>query len=326
MLDHYLHTAYSAAMQLHPVRRRITLAAPQPGAAQEPISDAAHALAWFGAERRVLMAAAGRALEAGFDAQAWQIPWALSRFLDTRGRWHDYVATEQIALAATDRLGDRAAQASTSTRFGYASGRLGDYASAHAHLERAVGIYTELGDHAGQAYAHNGLAIALSSQGRHGEALRHAEQALKSYTAAGERNGRGLALNSVGWLHAVLGDHRQALSYCGEAVDLFRDLGSQEGVASALDSLGYAHQLLGDYAEATACYQQAVDLHRQVGGRWGAAETLGHLGDAHRAAGNPAQARTAWEEALTILDNLQHPDADQIRAKLKGLSTEGSSG
>jgi tetratricopeptide (TPR) repeat protein len=326
MLDHYLHTAYSAAMQLHPVRRRITLAAPQPGAAPEPISGAAHALSWFGAERRVLMAAAGRALEAGFDTQAWQIPWALSRFLDTRGRWHDYVATEQIALAATERLGDRAAQASTSTRFGYASGRLGDYGSAHAHLERAVGIYTELGDHAGQAYAHNGLAIALSSQGRHGEALRHAEQALKSYTAAGERNGRGLALNSVGWLHAVLGDHRQALSYCGEAVELFRDLGSQEGVASALDSLGYAHQHLGDYAEATACYQQAVDLHRQVGGRWGVAETLGHLGDAHRAAGNPAQARTAWQEALAILDNLQHPDADQIRARLKGLSTEGSSG
>jgi len=50
------------------------------------------------------------------------------------------------------------------------------------------------------------------------------------------------------------------------------------------------------------------------------AETLGHLGDAHRAAGNPAQARTAWEEALTILDTLQHPDADQIRAKLKELS------
>jgi hypothetical protein len=150
MLDHYLHTAYSAAMQLHPTRRRITLAAPQPGAAPELISDAAHALAWFGAERRVLMAAAGRALEAGFDTQAWQIPWALSRFLDTRGRWHDYVATEQIALVATERLGDRAAQASTSTRFGYASGRLGDYGSAHAHLERAVGIYTELGDHAGR--------------------------------------------------------------------------------------------------------------------------------------------------------------------------------
>ena len=101
---------------------------------------------------------------------------------------------------------------------------------------------------------------------------------------------------------------------------MFRDLGSQDGVASAMDSLGYAHQHLGNYAEATACYQQAIDLHHQIGGRWGVAETLGHLGDSHSAAGNPAQARAAWEEALAILDDLHHPDADQIRAKLKGLS------
>jgi hypothetical protein len=49
------------------------------------------------------------------------------------------------------------------------------------------------------------------------------------------------------------------------------------------------------------------------------AETLGHLGDSHSAAGNPAQARAAWEEALAILDDLHHPDANQIRAKLKLL-------
>src|ERR1035437_6254618 len=84
MLDHYLHTAHSAALQLHPTRRPVTLSAPQPGAEPEHIGDTAQALAWFGAERRVLMAAAGRALEAGFDTHVWQIAWALSRFLDTR--------------------------------------------------------------------------------------------------------------------------------------------------------------------------------------------------------------------------------------------------
>jgi hypothetical protein len=32
MLDHYLHTAHSAALQLHPTRKPVTLSAPQPGA------------------------------------------------------------------------------------------------------------------------------------------------------------------------------------------------------------------------------------------------------------------------------------------------------
>ena len=319
MLDHYLHTAHSAALQLHPTRKPVTLAPLQPGAEPEHIGAAGQALAWFGVEDRVLMAATARALEAAFDTHAWQLAWAMSRFLDTRGRWHDWAVTEQIALAATQRLGDRAAQASAHQRFGFVSGRLGRYQDAHAHLGLALGIHTERADHTGQAYVHNALAITLNNQGRYGEALVEAQQALKSYTAAGDRPGRALALNSVGWLHAILGDHRQALSYCGQSFDLFRDLGYQEGMASTLDSLGYAHQQLGQHAEATACYQQALDLHREVGGRWGVAETLGHLGDTRHAAGNPQEARTAWEEALAILDDLHHPDADQIRAKLREL-------
>ena len=215
MLDHYLHTAHSAALQLHPTRKPITLAPLQPGAEPEHIGDAGQALAWFEAEHRVLMAAAERALEAGFDTHVWQIAWALSRFLDTRGRWHDWAVIEQIALAATQRLGDRAAQASAHQRFGYASARLGCYEDAHAHLGRALSIHTELGDHAGQAYVHNSLAITLTSQGRHGEALGQAQQALKSYTAAGDGPGRALALNSVGWFHAVLGDHRRRSATAG---------------------------------------------------------------------------------------------------------------
>ena len=82
MLDHYLRTAHHAALRLHPTRRQITLAPPEPGAEPEHVDDAAAAQAWFHAELRVLMAAAERALEAGFDAQVWQIAWALFRYLE----------------------------------------------------------------------------------------------------------------------------------------------------------------------------------------------------------------------------------------------------
>jgi DNA-binding SARP family transcriptional activator len=322
LLDHYLRTAASAALLLHPTRRPIILAAPQPGVTPEHIDGVGDALAWFAAERRVLMAAAEQGAKAGFDTHAWQIPWALSRFLDTRGRWHEWTLTEQIALAATERLGDRAAQAAAHQRYGYANARLGNYQDAYAHLGLALDIHTERGDHAGQAYVHNALAITLSFQDRYEEALGHAQQALESYTAIGDQSGRALALNSVGWFHATLGDHEQALRSCGRALDLFRGLGHQEGVASALDSLGFAHQQGGSYAEAAACYQQAFELHRDIGSRWGAAEALAHLGDARLATGNPAGARAAWEEAFVILDDLGHPDAAQIRTKLKELSAK----
>ena len=319
MLDHYLHTAHAAALQLRAFTSPPALPALPPGVEPERIGDAAQALAWFEAERRVLMAAAERAHQDGFDTHAWQLAWALSDFLDMRGRWHDWAAIEQIALAATERLGDRGAQAAAHQRFGYASGRIGRYQDAHAHLGRALGIHRERGDHVGQAYVHNSLAITLSYQGRQGEALDHARQSLQSYTAAGDRPGQAQALNSVGWLSAVTGDHQQAVSHCERSLDLFRDLGSQEGEAAALDSLGYAHQQAGHYAEATACYQRAFELHRAAGSRWGAGDTLGHLGDTSLAAGKPEEARAFWEEALAILDDLHAAEADQIRAKLAEL-------
>lgn len=319
MLDHYLHTAYSAALQLHPTRKPIELPSPQPGADPAHIGDAGQATAWFEAEHQVLMAAAGRALELGFDRQAWQIAWALWRFLDLGGRWHDCAAVQRIALVATQRLGDRTAEASAHHRFGFASTRLGHYDDAYAHLAIALSISVECADHAGQAVAHNGLAITLNYQGRYREALGHAQQALESWTAAGDLPGQAMGLNSVGWLHVVLGNYPAALSHCKEAVAMFSDLGNQEGVANALDSLGYAYQQSRDLAEATACYRRALDLKREFGGRWATAETLDHLGDTYHAAGNLAGALTEWEEALAILDHLQHPAADQIRAKLATL-------
>ena len=86
--------------------------------------------------------------------------------------------------------------------------------------------------------------------------------------------------------------------------------------AAAWDSLGYAEHHLGNLAEAAACYQRALSLYRESGDRFREADTLTHLGDTRHAAGDLAQAREAWQQALAILEDLQHPDAGQVRAKL----------
>src|SRR5258708_36325226 len=134
----------AAGELVHPTRRPITLAPTEPGAEPEHLAGAAQALAWFGAERRVLMAVAARAQEAGFDTHAWQLAWALARFLNLQGHWHDWAVTEQVALAAAQRLGDRSAQALAHQRLGFAWTRLTAFDDAHAQLERALSLYTDL--------------------------------------------------------------------------------------------------------------------------------------------------------------------------------------
>jgi len=319
MLDYYLHTACPAALLIHPTSRTITPPPLQPGVEPHRLADIGRAQAWFEAERQVLMGAATQALEAGFYTHAWQIAWALGRFLDLLGHWDDWGAAEQIALAATEQLGDRGAQAFAHWQFGYARARLGDHEDARPHLEQALRIYTELGDRAGAAEAHISLGVTLEEQGRDADALSHTRQALELFTAAGDRAGQALALNGIGWLHIKLGDYRQALTSCGRALELFQELGYPRLEADIWDSLGLAHHHLGDHVTSAACYQRALGLYREIGDRWAQAETLGHIGDTRHAAGQPDEARAAWEEALAILDDLRHPGAGQVRAKLTGL-------
>ena len=52
------------------------------------------------------------------------------------------------------------------------------------------------------------------------------------------------------------------------------------------------------------------------GDRYHEAVILDHLGDSHHGAGEVAAAREAWRRAMAILNELDHPDAGQIRVKL----------
>ena len=98
-----------------------------------------------------------------------------------------------------------------------------------------------------------------------------------------------------------------------------RDL---DGKAATLDTIGYAHHHLGQFAEAIDSYQQAVRLYGQLGDRYYAAISLINLGDTYEALGDRASAREVWHQAESTLDDLRHPAAQQVRAKLRGVTTK----
>ena len=315
-LDHYLHTADAAALLLHPHSETLTLAPPLPGVVPETPDGREQAMTWFEAEHRVLLAATAQAAATGFDTHAWQLPRALTTFLAWRGYWHDNAATQQTALAAAQRLGDLAAQARARRALGHASTLLGSYQDAGVHFEQALELYRRLGDRTGQGRAHVGLSEVCERLGRYDEALAHNMQALDLHRSAGDRTWEAAALNNVGWCHARLGDYRQALAYSEQALALNQELGDRNGEAYAWDSVGYARHHLGEYLQAVACYRRALTLAREVGDRFNQVEILIRLGDSHDADGQPQAARKAWQQALNILDDLDHPLADEIRGRL----------
>jgi DNA-binding SARP family transcriptional activator len=316
VLDHYLHTVHSVSWLLNPARTQVTVAAPRPGVTPETIANADAALAWFDAERQVLLAAISQASDASFDTHAWQLPWALTLFFDRRGHWHDQIAIQRIAIAAAKRLGDLTAQARAYRDLGVAFGRFGAFAEACVYHCEAVDLHQQLGDRLGEARARYEIMSVTAHQGRLSEALDHAQQSLALFQAEDNQAGMARALNAVGWLHAQLGDYEEALLWCAQALGLVSGRGDPVSEASTWDSMGYAHYQLGRHAAAISCFRTAVGIMDGLRAGYHQAPMLIHLGDACQAAGDDDGARQAWRSALAILDDLQHPDAEQARVRL----------
>jgi tetratricopeptide (TPR) repeat protein len=316
VLDHYLHTARAARLVVNPHYEQVAVGSPQPGVHPEDIAGYEQAMSWFENEHPVLLAAVSQAADTGLDTQAWQLSTTLTTFLDWRGYWDRYLAVQQTALAAAMRLGDRQAQAITHRFLGKAQSLLGSYQDGHAHFSDALELYRELGDSAGQGRVRVDLGALADRQGRYSESLEYCLEALGLFQAAGDRVWQAMVLNNIGWCHAQLGDYGQALVHCEQALAMFTESGNRHAEAYAWDSLGFAHHHLGQHDQAVSCYQHALTLARELGDRHNQAKILTNLGDAHQAADRPSAAQDAWQQALAIFDDLHHPSAGQIRAKL----------
>jgi DNA-binding SARP family transcriptional activator len=324
MLDHYLHTAAGAALPLDPAMEPVALAPPRPGAAPEQPADYPQTLAWFEAEHQVLLAAVALAAESGFDTHAWQLPWAMESFLQIRGHWQEWAVTQGTALAAATRLGNTAAQALSGRLLANACTNLGDHDQARGHYASSLMLYQRLGNRLGEAKIERSLGLLAERQGRYPDALGHGEQTLRLYQAIGDKAAEAGALNNIGWYHGLLGDYQQARAFCRQALTLSVATGDRWVEGYVWDSLGYAEHHLGNLAEAAACYQRALSIAREAGARFHEAVALTHLGDTRHAADEQAQARQDWQQALAILEDLQHPHADQVRAKLASTRDHAS--
>jgi DNA-binding SARP family transcriptional activator/tetratricopeptide (TPR) repeat protein len=319
MLDHYLYAAHAAAAVRHPGWVLLDLDRPRPGVAMADLTDRDEALAWYEAEHHALPAVVAKAADAGFNRHAWQITWGWAGILDLKAHWRELAALSEIALSAARRCGDKLGQAFAHRWLGDTLATLGHLAEAHAHLDRAVTLFGVLGDSTNLGGAHHLTAWLFSQEHRFTEALHHERQALDLYRRTDHTAGQAWALNSIGFYTAKLGEHEQALAYCREGLDLARLIDSLEIEAATLDSLAYAYHHLGRHDDAITCYRRAVHLRQVTQDSFFLSRTLTALGETYHDAGDTEAARDVWRNALHILDELEHPDAAQVRAKLDGL-------
>ncbi|CDR06902.1 transcriptional regulator AfsR [Streptomyces iranensis] len=158
------------------------------------------------------------------------------------------------------------------------------YLRGHLHdwldtARAALDAARDAHDRTGEAWSLNVTALALTAMRRFDAAIDHLEQALTVLRASGDRWGEGITFDVLGAVQHRLHHHDKAIEH----------------------------------------YRQALGAHRDSGNRWHEGETLGHLGDVLLAAGDPEAARTRWRQALMVFEELDHPDDEEIRGKLRRL-------
>ncbi|MFJ6194840.1 BTAD domain-containing putative transcriptional regulator [Micromonospora sp. NPDC092111] len=318
VLDHYLHTALAADGLLWPHRDPLAVPEVAAGVTPEVFAGRQAALTWFGTEHAALLAGLDLAARAGLDGHVWRLAWATTNFFARRGHWSDWVGSGLAGVDAARRAGDRLAEAEAHRIVGGGYVRLRRFGDAQEHYRRALELFDQRGDLVGQGFTYRSLGWLSEQQGDIGAALRHDEHALELFQRAGHQRGEANTLNSVGWCHALLGDHERAIGYCRRSLALLERIGDPVGMAGAWDSLGYAYRHV-DLHQAISCYGRALALYRQLGDRLNEGVTLRHLGETRHAAGDADGAARSWREALDILTEIDHPDAERVRALLDGL-------
>lgn len=319
IIDHYLRNAHAAAGCLYPGWLSDDLPPRPPGVLVGRPEDQAAATYWYRSEISNLIASVSAAKEAGFASYAWQTARATITFLETAWRWQEAADLSRFALEAAVREGDTFRQAGAHRWLGNAFRDGGAFPEAHFHLERALNIHAGNGDINQIALTHHGIAELYGRQQMFAEKLFHAKQALDIFRASRDEICEASTLSSVANAYRSLHDFEQALSYGRLGVDLARKIGDQVCEASCLNEVAYALHNLGKYAEAIELNERAATIFQATGSDYHLGFAYTEMGDSYAMMGDFRSAQKIYAESIAIFDELQHPHADTIREKLRGL-------
>ncbi|WP_432101299.1 AfsR/SARP family transcriptional regulator [Streptomyces sp. WAC 04229] len=320
LLMWYLHTADAASPYFTPGRQRFRVEPIAAGCRPLAFDTYEQALSWSECERRNLVAAVPQAVAVGRPDLAWRLSATLWGFFYLRSYLHDWLDTAQCALNAVRLTGDREGQARSLGDVACALTQMRRYEEAVEHLREAMALSRTLGDMHSLAQIMANLGYVYRHIGPLGRSVEYCRRSLAVYRVHGEGWGReGNVWANLGDSYERLGRFNEARACLKRALPLLRSEGDRWGEGFLFEVLGTVHRRLRQHEDAVASYRQAIKTYADTGNRWGQANTLSILGTAYLENGEAARARQTWQQAVDILVDLGHPDADDVRSRLRSL-------
>ncbi|MGA8115280.1 MAG: BTAD domain-containing putative transcriptional regulator [Actinocatenispora sp.] len=257
-------------------------------------------VAWFDAERQVLMETIELAAQAGLDELAWELAAALVPYFDQRSNYPDWTRCHEAALDAVRRAGNLHGEAALLRGLGQVRIYHDSYAEAAILMRRSRMLSRRIGDRRGIAIATVGLASVYRVVRDFDRAMRCYRTGLAEVVRLGDLNCEAQVRNAMGIICRERGEYRSATVWFRTARQLARRIGDPHREASVLCQIGLLHlekslprQALGSLHEAIATFQNLGDEHC-------AGYALEAVGRAQLLLGETVRAQHALTEALSI--------------------------
>lgn len=300
-VDDHLSTTYRVALEMAP-----------PGAAGEPLREAARAAGEAGVAYASQTGAEGRRRALALYRQAargWQAggrpedaAWTWQALADVHrglGESQEAEAAYLEALAAWRDLGRDAGVADALDALGLLALAAGEREEAAAFFEQALSHRRRVDDVAGMGITQNNLCSVLHARGRFAEAAPCYEEVVASFRRARRSKLQALVLNNLAAVHESLGEPHRARERYLEALDLL-DESERRSRARVLANLGVVHRNLGELGDALVYYGRALEVLRELGDRPWEARILSNLGICYFSLGDGERARSHLERSLEL--------------------------
>ncbi len=279
----------------------------------------AKALEWLDAERAVLVAAVGLAMEEGRPDSALELARHLAPYLQMYGHGQEHVAVARHALAAARSSGTRRTVAGELYRLGSALVYTAQVGEASEVLTESLALSRELRDREHEAKSLSMLATLYRTLGRYEDARAARAEALGVFRELGLRHAEGTALAGLGGDLDKLDRLDEAVELYRQAVVLLRECGDPHREVFGLEVLGDALWRAGQREESLRMQERVLAVLRELGHRRKAAMTLFGLGHSLAEDGRPQEALARYEEAYALFAELGDGEGEEVA--LFGLAT-----
>ena len=275
-----MHTADAFQRVMGPGRPHVHLEPPSPSCRPAVFTTTRQGLTWAESETANLRPVIRQATAVNDDVIAWKLPATLGTILSYQQKYADLLPALISALDATQRLGDRAAEAQILTDLASAYLYLGRPVQAAEFCQRALAISTETSNPHGQWAARQLEGVAHLDLEQFSEARDCLQQALATARQTPDPLAEGMTLIWLGAVLENLGTPEAAIKLPETAAALLGETGNRWQHAFAVQRIAEACHRQGRIGEALGHYRKAQAMFREFGDRLTEATVLAELGQA----------------------------------------------